>query len=399
MGSPEYRAHLSGLPIPALGSKECGSIPGPGFSPLCLQSPASHHNSPFTSAQPSHPDLRSMDEYQASSKPGATWISRGSFWSDGQFQQPTRQSSILPPAYDDQLDSENFNESTVGPNWQPPPYILDDYQTPGLHIDQNAYETSEQHNGISAHPDLSTSDLETAPSHCPRKKIKITEPQFETDEKCTPERKCVAGNKHCQPGHCSANPPWSPLLEKALIELFPDSHTFRDCMESLILAYQKSTTRPSRDHGVDIPGTDKSSSADWVQAEYDNARTKPFPVTIPSESSDTNSESYSDREIESAGHEENENDSVNSSEPRSTTGIDHILNVTNDSAGAISSEQNAQDLPLSQNPLSPNAKDQSSTDKRTIRRFGCPFYQRNPEKHQFHRSCEGPGWEAVHRVK
>ena len=277
--------------------------------------------------------------------------------------------------------------------------MSDDYRSSGSHLDQNAYETSEQHNGILAHPDLSTSDLETTLPHCPRKKLRITEPQSETNEKSTPEHKCVTGIKHCQPGHCSANPAWSPLLEKALKELFPDSHTFRDCMESLIHAYQKSSRRPSRDHRVDVPGIDKSGSADWGQAEHDNAGTKAFPVTIPSESSDTNSESDSDREIESAGRQENENDSENSSEPRSTTRIDHILNVVNDSTGAISSERNAQDLTLNPYPLAPNANDQSSTDKRTTRRFGCPFYQRNPEKHQYHRSCEGPGWEAVHRVK
>jgi hypothetical protein len=31
-------------------------------------------------------------------------------------------------------------------------------------------------------------------------------------------------------------------------------------------------------------------------------------------------------------------------------------------------------------------------------RFACPYYQRNPQKHKS-RSCAGPGWITVHRVK
>jgi hypothetical protein len=32
-------------------------------------------------------------------------------------------------------------------------------------------------------------------------------------------------------------------------------------------------------------------------------------------------------------------------------------------------------------------------------RLACPFYKRNPEIHQKWRSCAGPGWDTVHRVK
>lgn len=32
-------------------------------------------------------------------------------------------------------------------------------------------------------------------------------------------------------------------------------------------------------------------------------------------------------------------------------------------------------------------------------RFACPFYQKDPQKHQKYRSCVGPGFETVHRVK
>lgn len=32
-------------------------------------------------------------------------------------------------------------------------------------------------------------------------------------------------------------------------------------------------------------------------------------------------------------------------------------------------------------------------------RFACPFYKHNPERYETSRSCCGPGWETVHRVK
>jgi hypothetical protein len=36
---------------------------------------------------------------------------------------------------------------------------------------------------------------------------------------------------------------------------------------------------------------------------------------------------------------------------------------------------------------------------RSSRKFACPFFKRNPENHQRWRSCAGPGWVNVHRVK
>jgi len=31
--------------------------------------------------------------------------------------------------------------------------------------------------------------------------------------------------------------------------------------------------------------------------------------------------------------------------------------------------------------------------------FACPFFKRTPRKHRGCRSCIGPGWDSVHRVK
>jgi hypothetical protein len=33
------------------------------------------------------------------------------------------------------------------------------------------------------------------------------------------------------------------------------------------------------------------------------------------------------------------------------------------------------------------------------RKLGCPFFKRDPRRHSKHRSCTGPGWKTVHRVK
>jgi hypothetical protein len=49
--------------------------------------------------------------------------------------------------------------------------------------------------------------------------------------------------------------------------------------------------------------------------------------------------------------------------------------------------------------------DGKSVDKKrskttsTTPRFACPFYKHDPERYETSRSCCGPGWETVHRVK
>lgn len=35
----------------------------------------------------------------------------------------------------------------------------------------------------------------------------------------------------------------------------------------------------------------------------------------------------------------------------------------------------------------------------TLPKFACPFFQKDPQKYQNVRSCPGPGWHTVHRVK
>lgn len=38
-------------------------------------------------------------------------------------------------------------------------------------------------------------------------------------------------------------------------------------------------------------------------------------------------------------------------------------------------------------------------DPPPVRKLACPYYKREPWKHTKHRSCAGPGWLAIHRVK
>jgi hypothetical protein len=33
------------------------------------------------------------------------------------------------------------------------------------------------------------------------------------------------------------------------------------------------------------------------------------------------------------------------------------------------------------------------------RRLACPYFKRDPVKYQEERSCVGPGWKRVHRIK
>jgi hypothetical protein len=40
-----------------------------------------------------------------------------------------------------------------------------------------------------------------------------------------------------------------------------------------------------------------------------------------------------------------------------------------------------------------------TTRKSISKRFACPYFKRNPEKHKQWPSCAGPGWPSVHRVK
>lgn len=34
-----------------------------------------------------------------------------------------------------------------------------------------------------------------------------------------------------------------------------------------------------------------------------------------------------------------------------------------------------------------------------MRKFACPYYRRNSDRHRKWRSCFGPGWDSIHRVK
>ena len=36
---------------------------------------------------------------------------------------------------------------------------------------------------------------------------------------------------------------------------------------------------------------------------------------------------------------------------------------------------------------------------RSNHKYACPFFKRDPEKYKNYRSCPGPGWETVHRLK
>jgi hypothetical protein len=45
------------------------------------------------------------------------------------------------------------------------------------------------------------------------------------------------------------------------------------------------------------------------------------------------------------------------------------------------------------------SKTSINTSDAKQRKFACPYYQRNPELHTQYRSCAGPGWTSIHRLK
>ena len=60
--------------------------------------------------------------------------------------------------------------------------------------------------------------------------------------------------------------------------------------------------------------------------------------------------------------------------------------------------------------MSPPAKEDAAPNKRRKDdseysepepgpRFACPYFKRDPQKYRTHRTCPGPGWQTVHRVK
>lgn len=48
---------------------------------------------------------------------------------------------------------------------------------------------------------------------------------------------------------------------------------------------------------------------------------------------------------------------------------------------------------LKRNPTSPNSEDSHSP------KYACPYFKRNPQKYKQRRSCAGPGWPNVYRIK
>ncbi|KAF2728720.1 hypothetical protein EJ04DRAFT_476937 [Polyplosphaeria fusca] len=51
------------------------------------------------------------------------------------------------------------------------------------------------------------------------------------------------------------------------------------------------------------------------------------------------------------------------------------------------------------NPKRPRKDKMPVDDEEMKRKFACPYYKRNPERYIMRRSCVGPGWDEVRRVK
>ncbi|KAI1341367.1 hypothetical protein F5Y15DRAFT_354428 [Xylariaceae sp. FL0016] len=49
--------------------------------------------------------------------------------------------------------------------------------------------------------------------------------------------------------------------------------------------------------------------------------------------------------------------------------------------------------------LDPKTKRLKTADQRAFRKLACPFFKRNKHSRNASKSCAGPGWESVHRIK
>jgi hypothetical protein len=425
MDPQEHNAYLSGIsPIFAPVSKRPSLTSGTAFDSSNETSPyyASCQSSPFTAPQPSMSDLLCLDSGQNDRKSDSHFLSGGSFLSDTQ-PHPQSQMNLfksweVPPDYYDRLESENVTQPTSSPNSQPPPYQSKTHQSPpktGYYLAQNGYDSPNPHYWISAQQTpptwnnivQQTSTPESTLAHPPRKKARTT-----TGSRSANDRRYrathnhnVTENKVMETNHGSTELLFAPELEKALARLYPHCETYDDCMKNLIRDYNaiigdQTSPNPLLSHPLDVRNTDKTASQEkWRQIESVAIRTKPSPVIVSSEPSDTNPDSDSDGEIENTSYDESESGLEFKSEAMSDNDIDQDLNAINVPSRVAPLQQNTQALSPNPSSVLPSANQQNSNNAAPQRRFACPFHQRNPHKHQKYRACAGPGWEEISRVK
>lgn len=68
---------------------------------------------------------------------------------------------------------------------------------------------------------------------------------------------------------------------------------------------------------------------------------------------------------------------------------------TRDESDSSSPNDDGDDKDEHSGPESTSPKSRQSTPQK----FACPYFKRNPRKHQQYGSCSGPGWDTVHRLK
>lgn len=95
--------------------------------------------------------------------------------------------------------------------------------------------------------------------------------------------------------------------------------------------------------------------------------------------------------------------------PRGAVESDHFYNHDQDSAAGAAEEESEDHQHGRHHPMTREVK-KATTTKRVKhhgseapggegRKFACPFCQHNPAKYRTVKTCCGPGWDSVHRVK
>jgi hypothetical protein len=367
MYSLGHDAHLSDISPPSGAASTTSDLTL--FNPLTHASPyATSENSPFAPPRPDPPylDINQND------------------W--GLNNPPFRYYDTSPYRH---MGSQNFTETTLSQNAQPPPHQFHNYLANfriDPHINQNGHQSSQPRQLNPAQQIIRV----LRPTH---PQTIMTEP---TRAHPSQERSAVPGSRSAvdrqrKAAHTksvaevmSTSTKFylsSSLLRKALYELYPHCKTFGDCMESLIHDYYVSTGRVSNINAKGSP--DQRDQIECVASQRGSSQTM-----VSSDLSDTNSESGCDDEMEGTI-----DDDISESE------IDLDLDSTDISDTTNRSKMNTGRPSSSLRTVLPSSNQQSSNATVTEQLYACPFHKRNPTSYENRRACSGSGWDKVRRVK
>jgi hypothetical protein len=424
MDPQEHNAYIPRIsPMFTPLSQKPGLTPGTVLNSSNHASPyyASCQNSPFATPQSSMLDPLFLDPGQVDWKSDSHFtLDGGSFSLDTQPHEPSQITSIesgnFAPQYYEQLESENPAQLIPSPTSRPPSYRSNSYLSfpqPGGFLPQYGYSSpnSDCWNSVQQAPSVwnnmgqHTKTHETTSTHRPRKKPKIIPPNsrsaFDRMRRGAHSDN-LTDNKALETNQGSAKLRLLPELERALVKQYPHCKTHDDRIKAVIRDLTSNAgNQPSENtltnHQLNTGIIDNLASPDkWRQIESVVIRTKPTPNAMPLESAGTSHASISQGEVEIDDYDEYECDLESKGEEDD---IHQDLSATGLHVIAASSPQDAQVLSQNASAVMSGADQQKYGNVNSQWRFACPFYKKSPHKHLKYRTCAGPGWEDIARLK